>query len=350
MLANQPLGKHEFLLRGRLGPPVEADRWEAVAESCILVLGYPRSGTTWLAKIFDSHPDILYRHEPDELSPARPDLPPEAQITAWIRQRGLRSAAKRPGFPKSWRPAPLDRVRTAFGTALAASGRWKTAARLTAHVGLPDFVAPDRWSRVRAAIKLVNWDGTMAATRMPRTRSILILRHPCGQIASVMAGLASGRFAEGRADLAPARALAARRGVTAAAFDALPGPGKFAWSWLAFNEPVADGLGRLPNARIILYEELCRDPGRIARDLFAFAGLDWHPQTAAFLESSTRHGRASGYYDVFRTTGIVADRWRHVMSRSDQEAVRAAVRTSPLSGWWPDLAMPRGPAAARPGL
>lgn len=31
----------------------------------ILILGSPRSGTTWLAAIFDSHEDILYRHEPD---------------------------------------------------------------------------------------------------------------------------------------------------------------------------------------------------------------------------------------------------------------------------------------------
>jgi hypothetical protein len=31
----------------------------------ILVFGLPRSGTTWLGKIFDSHPETLYRHEPD---------------------------------------------------------------------------------------------------------------------------------------------------------------------------------------------------------------------------------------------------------------------------------------------
>jgi hypothetical protein len=31
----------------------------------LLLFGMPRSGTTWLAKIIDSHPDIIYRHEPD---------------------------------------------------------------------------------------------------------------------------------------------------------------------------------------------------------------------------------------------------------------------------------------------
>ena len=31
----------------------------------ILIFGKPRSGTTWLGKIFDSHPDIIYLHEPD---------------------------------------------------------------------------------------------------------------------------------------------------------------------------------------------------------------------------------------------------------------------------------------------
>ena len=31
----------------------------------LLIFGMPRSGTTWLGKIFDSHPDIIYLHEPD---------------------------------------------------------------------------------------------------------------------------------------------------------------------------------------------------------------------------------------------------------------------------------------------
>ena len=29
----------------------------------VMVLGAPRSGTSWVGKIFDSHPDVLYRRE-----------------------------------------------------------------------------------------------------------------------------------------------------------------------------------------------------------------------------------------------------------------------------------------------
>ena len=29
----------------------------------IFILGYPRSGTTWFANLFNSHPDVAYRHE-----------------------------------------------------------------------------------------------------------------------------------------------------------------------------------------------------------------------------------------------------------------------------------------------
>lgn len=31
----------------------------------VLLFGMPRSGTTWIGKVFDSHPATVYRHEPD---------------------------------------------------------------------------------------------------------------------------------------------------------------------------------------------------------------------------------------------------------------------------------------------
>src|SRR5580692_5237881 len=92
---------------------------EIPADRVILILGSPRSGTTWLAKIFDSHPDILYRHEPDELTLPEPGLDPAEQVRQWLRQRGLRAAAKRPDFSKSWRPTLLNHVRRGMLVSLA---------------------------------------------------------------------------------------------------------------------------------------------------------------------------------------------------------------------------------------
>jgi hypothetical protein len=148
--------------------------------------------------------------------------------------------------------------------------------------------------------------------------------------------------ADAAMDLHDAAALAARRGVGQAAFDALPHAAKFAWGWLAFNEPAVESLSNLPNARVILYEELCRHPLAVSRALFAFAGLDWHRCTDAFLGLSTSHQRHAGYFDVFRTTEDTAERWRQLMSPQDQESVRAVVCTSPLARCWPDLTAPPG--------
>ena len=33
----------------------------------VLIFGMPRSGTTWVGKIFDSHPEVMYLHEPDSV-------------------------------------------------------------------------------------------------------------------------------------------------------------------------------------------------------------------------------------------------------------------------------------------
>ena len=120
------------------------DRWVRLSQSAILILGSPRSGTTWLAKIFDSHPDILYRHEPDELILAEPGLDPAEQVRRWLRQRGLRAAAKRPDFSKSWRPAPLDHVRRGMAAALALVQRLPISSRAAKRIGIPDLVAPYR--------------------------------------------------------------------------------------------------------------------------------------------------------------------------------------------------------------
>jgi hypothetical protein len=310
------------------------------ADRSILVLGSPRSGTTWLAKIVDSHPDVLYRHEPDEVSPPIPSADPRRQLLAWINERSLRVAAKPPLFRKSWLPPPLALARSGMAQVLKGVARMRGQA---AQARLPDFVSLTRRSNLRPLLKLVNWEASAVLRTVPGCRCLFILRHPCGHVASTMTGVAQRRFAP-RADgslspieEAPAVAFAAKCGMDAAAFRALPVAARIAWSWLAFNEVALADLGELPNARMVLYEELCVHPEAVARNLFDFIGLDWHPQTAEFVARSTRHEGEADYFAVFRSSDAVAQQWRSTMLPADQEAVRLVVRHSPLARHWADL-------------
>src|SRR5229473_3034366 len=56
--------------------------------SPILIFGLPRSGTTWLAKLFDSHPLTLYRHEPD-IESREDRLPYACRPEEWPSHRDL---------------------------------------------------------------------------------------------------------------------------------------------------------------------------------------------------------------------------------------------------------------------
>jgi hypothetical protein len=313
--------------------------------SVILVVGAPRSGTTWLAKIIDSHPDVLYRHEPDETLPGSTPLTDTALLALladWVADRGARTVTKRPFFPKSWQPAWAPRLRALFAGAVSAASRLPAPLDQLARVRIPDLM---RRPASRVAIKSVRWAGGAAilARALPASRTIFILRHPCGQVASVMRGNRERRFdlkTEGTDmpfDETAALAFAAGHGVDDPTFQALPYAAKYAWSWRAFNEPAYAALAVQPNVHVVLYEALCARPEALARRILAFAGLDWNPQTEDFVTRSTMHQGKAGYYAIFRDAAATAEAWRKTMSPTDQQAVWSVVAASPLLRFWPDL-------------
>ena len=143
----------------------------------------------------------------------------------------------------------------------------------------------------RVAIKSVRWaeGAAILARTLPASRTIFILRHPCGQVASVMRGHRQRRFdlkTEGTDmpfDEAAARPFAAAHGISDQSFQALPDAAKYAWSWRAFNEPAYASLAAQPNVHVVLYEALCARPQTQARRILTFAGLDWNAQTENFV-------------------------------------------------------------------
>jgi hypothetical protein len=313
------------------------------ADRCILVLGSPRSGTTWLAKILDSHPDVLYRHEPDEVRGPVAGLEPRQQLHVWINERCPRVSAVPPLFGKSWQPLPVALARGGIVQLLKAASRLPVGGQWLGARSVPDFVAIDRRPELRIVLKLVNWNASATLRAVPNSRCLFILRHPCGQIASAMVGAAQGRFSGvsagslSAAEEAIGVATARHYGTNEDSFQRLPEAARLAWVWRGFNEAMATELLELPNACLVLYEDLCDQPDVIAQNLFDFAGLGWHPQTDEFLARSTQHKGSSDYFAVFRSSSLVARQWRTTMPQADQEAIRSVIRGSPLALHWDDL-------------
>jgi hypothetical protein len=315
-------------------------RFETLAASAILIVGAPRSGTSWLGKIFDSHPDVLYRFEPDWFDPDEVVADcgrVRANMARWIGNRDPRAAGKRPFFAKSWQTGPARWLRACVIYAETAASR----------AGLPVWPAPDLGSvtRARAVVKSIRLrDGLGAfAAACPKARALLIVRHPCGQVSSLIRGTRGGRFdlAEPGTDMpfdeARTLAFAARHEVDDATFQRLPDAAKYAWSWREFCETAFASIAGRSNARVVVYEDLCAHPMEEARAILEFSNLNWNPRTKTFLTRSTQHDGRAGYYAVVQNSVAAAQRWRSEMAPEDQEAVRSVVRDSPLARYWDDL-------------
>ena len=272
--------------------------FDDLVATSILIVGAPRSGTTWLAKILDSHPDVLYRHEPDEAVPAGYSI--RDSVTRWVAQSDVRTAAKRPFFRKSWQSAPGFLLNSGLAYVDLALAR----------TGLPTLPAPPPkpTARMRAVIKSIRLSDRIGAfaQEFPAGRILLMLRHPCGQVDSVMRGTRGRRFdlAEAGTDMpfdeASTIEFAASHGMDEPEFQRLSDAGKYAWSWRAFNETAFDAVGGCENVCVVVHSDLVAHPMAETRRFLDFVGLPWQVQTEAFLTRSTQHIGPTGYYGVLR--------------------------------------------------
>lgn len=276
----------------------------------IFILGSPRSGTSWVGKTFDSHPETLYRMEPDTV--LRGDYPfvadtlhteeAAAHISKMANLKTLKVTGSRPTFKKAGQSELAHQLRT--GLLYGFKGLERLDSRF-AGLALPDLCSRKDKTLV---IKSVSSLGRAASWRAaaPKARFVLILRHPCGHVASTLRGQGSGNLV-GHIPLGFEDCRIARKyQIDRPRLEAMSEAERIAWRWVIANETV---MRDCPEAITVRYEDLCANPHLRFRELFDQLGLAWCDEVNAFLNDSTSSGDGS-YFETRRSPLKAANRWK----------------------------------------
>lgn len=325
------------------------DNLEAVPP--ILLFGMPRSGTTWIGKIFDSHPETLYRHEPDSWGRLNflPLMAPRDQTEAYA--SGIRDffdrlpdmnltkvVASTPIFPKKYY-SPLRYQLFRFNVFAA-----KALAKISGEQAAPSWIRKQDIPRIRVVWKSIESLGRLGVIEraLQPCFGIHITRHPCGYVASVLRGESQQRFTSDTSASEDLELLAMCMNTTAAReyglsmemLQALHPVERLAWRWVLFNAKAMEDIAGEPNCMRLRYEDLCIDPMGVAKKLFEFTHLSWNAQTERFVSQSTAKD-VGRYYSVVKDPMKAATKWKKELSASDIDRVYAVIAKTHLSELYP---------------
>lgn len=310
----------------------------------ILLFGLPRSGTTWLGKILDSHPDTLYRHEPDRwgkinelplvISSSDPNSYAPIILDFVERLANLNHSSvngKLPAFPKSY-----------FSTnqfLINQTNSWlsKLICLCFGEIPLPHFKNYLAVPHLRIIWKSIESLGRLGAivTSLKECRAIHLVRHPCGYVLSVQRGESARKFT-GKIltsedwpvfEMLLSTTLARDNGLSLEQLRQASPVERMAWRWALFNDKALDEISGMDHCTTMLYEDFCRSPQASVRSLLDFVDLDWNAQIERFLLRSTSFERY-GYYSIFKISSKAADKWRDELSA---EQIDSIMRIAALS-------------------
>ena len=268
-----------------------------------LLVGLPRSGTTWMAEILGSHPSVTLVNEPDNVG-ARP-------MAAWAKA-GLGRVPSLAVDDAASRYETLLAV--AFRGRIPARGRRLRVAHRLRRPSLagpiPGTIGPNDVVLVKSvgAYLALEW---VAARFEPRT--IVVWRHPLNVVAS---------WLERGWQSLERPALVARFSGSAV----WPPPSDpllaLAWEVCASTVALLESAGRV-GALVLGHEASAVDPAGSGRSALVHLGLGWHDDVAA---SITGHSSPGTGYSTQRIATEEPARWRARLDPPTVDGIRAVVR------------------------
>jgi Sulfotransferase family len=322
---------------------------KSMSRPLILLTGLPRSGTTWIAKMFDSHPSTAYFHEADRGTilrsmPLVPDvseaetLKPmaEAFVDGLLATTNVHVVGSWPQFPKAYRSTSAAK----FLELNTAASKLALALRLNLPV-LP-MVNYEKISNLHVVWKSVISLGRVGvfARALGGCRAIILLRHPCGHVASMLRGETEHRFAYPPSEdytlfeILLATRSARNHGLTMKHLVSISPAERLAWRWVIMYEKSLEDTREVEGCRSVRYEDVCVEPESHARQMMEFCGLPWSTATSRFIRSSTATENKK-YYSIFRDPLKSAMRWQQDLSEEEIEGVYRVVGESDLERLYP---------------
>lgn len=287
----------------------------------IFIFSGARSGSTWLGKILDSHPDTLYLHEPDisdrgtDLLPFWFEDEPTAEETTRARkylkrlcaQRDLRTVGTRPLFQKSYRSSTLNKART--GLVYLSKGFERVLTPMGKKITVPDLSPSAAWPRlVVKSVSALGRSEALIRGSGGAMQPVLLLRNPCGVVRSFLQGMRIGAMQPVPAMGSALETRAARQikacGTEIQDADVAE---TLAWNWVLSNAEAHAAVTKAGGITLN-YETLAQDPEGVSKKLFRELGLAWSEETSAFLAKSAQDD--DSYYSVSRDAEKASNRWK----------------------------------------
>jgi hypothetical protein len=284
----------------------------------VLIVGLPRSGTTWVGEVLAAAPRVTYVHEPDNpahgryaafaFADLRGALIEPGRVTP--RYRRLWRLAFRGGWPVASPPravTALRRLASARRAPLWAEGRLLDVAARVAADQSPE--SPVIVVKSVAAHLAVDW---LAEEFSPRVA--IVWRHPLNVVSAWLdrgwrgiemirrSTTITDRFTDSVVWPPPAG-----DGIAATA-----------WGLCAQQTWLFEFAQRRPDCLVLHHERTCLSPVDTFRDAFRGLGVEWSDAVDDALES--RRGRGTGYATV-RIAEEEPTRWEQRLPAEDVRAV-----------------------------
>ncbi len=313
------------------------------------IIGSPRSGTTWVAKLFDANPWVLYRHEPDSAIPETriPSIINQADYDQYMEAAGayvdrlfsvstVKTNAGKVSFPKAFRNGIGEFVHRGWFIAARGIEQFSATRQFARRIHIPDMINTTDAGRIHQVCKSVIAGGRagLYARARPDVRFVMVMRHPAGVVGSELRGKSLGKM-PGNVPIGALATMpgAQQRGLTLEFFESADQVERLSWWWVLFNEKMIADTEGLENCLLVNYDEMCADPAAALRKMYAHAQIEVSEEVEAFLQKSTSESAGDGsYFDLFRDPLKAANRWRSELTDEQVARIQAiAADTAPGS-------------------